>query len=183
MTHATRRTVMAGTLAATAMAVTRAFPASAQEDAGTRQAPGYYRYRVGDVTVTAVTDGVNTFPLPERFVVNAPREEVAAALIADFRDGATLSVPYTPLVIETGGRRVVIDTGNGEAAFQSSKGAFGQFQTNLRAAGIDRAAIDTVVISHFHGDHVNGLLTPEGRAGLSQCRDPRAGGGMGLLDG
>ncbi|WP_375410556.1 MBL fold metallo-hydrolase [uncultured Methylobacterium sp.] len=163
MTHATRRTVMAGTLAATAMAVTRVSPASAQEDAGTRQTPGYYRYRVGDVTVTAVTDGVNTFPLPERFVVNAPREEVAAALIADFRDGATLSVPYTPLVIETGSRRVVIDTGNGEAAFQSSKGAFGQFQTNLRAAGIDRAAIDTVVISHFHGDHVNGLLTPEGR--------------------
>ena len=163
MIHGTRRTVLAGTLAATAIAGTGMKPALAQDTPETGQAPGYYRYRVGDVTVTAVTDGVNTFPLPDRFVVNAPREEVVAALIADFRDGATLSVPYTPLVIETGGRRVVIDTGNGEAAFQSSKGSIGQFHANLRAAGIDRAAIDTVVISHFHGDHVNGLLTPEGR--------------------
>lgn len=162
MTHATRRTVLAGTLAATTFAGTDTRPARAQEAPETRQAPGYYRYRIGDVTVTAVTDGINTFPLPERFVINAPREEVAAALISDFRDGATLSVPYTPIVLETAGRRVVIDTGNGEAAFQSSKGAFGQFQTNLKAAGIDRVAIDTVVISHFHGDHVNGLLTLEG---------------------
>ena len=160
--HATRRTVLAGTLAATTVAATGIPGARASDTPEPRQAPGYYRYRVGDVTVTAVTDGINTFPLPERFVINAPREEVAAALIADFRDGATLTVPYTPIVLETGGRRVVIDTGSGEAAFASSKGSMGQFQTNLKAAGIDRAAIDTVVISHFHGDHVNGLLTPEG---------------------
>ena len=29
---------------------------------------------------------------------------------------------------------------------------------NLAAAGIDAAAIDSVVIPHFHGDHINGLL-------------------------
>jgi glyoxylase-like metal-dependent hydrolase (beta-lactamase superfamily II) len=161
--HATRRTALIGTLAAATLAGRDAGSARAADSATPGQAPGFYRYRVGEATVTAVTDGINTFPLPERFVVNAPREAVSAALVADFRDGATLSVPYTPLVVETGGRRVVIDTGNGEAAFQTSKGAIGQFQTNLAAAGIDRAAVDTVVISHFHGDHVNGLLTPEGK--------------------
>ena len=88
---------------------------------------------------------------------------VSAALTADFRDGANLTVPFTPLVIETGGRRVVIDTGNGEAAFQKSGGAVGQFHANLKAAGFDRGAIDAVVISHFHGDHVNGLLNPAGK--------------------
>ena len=36
-----------------------------------------------------------------------------------------------------------------------------QFQTNLKAAGIDRNAVDTVVISHFHGDHINGLLNAD----------------------
>ena len=29
---------------------------------------------------------------------------------------------------------------------------------NLAAAGIDAKAIDAVIISHYHGDHVNGLL-------------------------
>src|SRR5206468_10781065 len=51
-----------------------------------------------------------------------------------------------------------IDTGNSEAAYQRSKGAFGQLLTNLQTAGIDPKTIDTVVISHYHGDHVNGLL-------------------------
>src|SRR5262249_34698659 len=36
-------------------------------------------------------------------------------------------------------------------------------QTNLAAAGIDRSAVDAVVISHFHGDHINGLLTADGK--------------------
>ena len=30
--------------------------------------------------------------------------------------------------------------------------------TNLAAAGIDRSAVDVVIISHYHGDHINGLL-------------------------
>jgi glyoxylase-like metal-dependent hydrolase (beta-lactamase superfamily II) len=43
----------------------------------------------------------------------------------------------------------------------SSKGAVGQFATNMAAAGVDPKAVDMVVISHFHGDHINGLLTAE----------------------
>ncbi|MBX9934582.1 MAG: MBL fold metallo-hydrolase [Methylobacterium sp.] len=158
-----RRTALAGMAAATAFASDSSQPLLAQDASALRQAPGYYRYRVGDALVTAVTDGANSFPLPERFVANASREDVASALVADFRDGATLTVPFTPIVIETAGRRIVVDTGNGEAAFQASKGAVGQFQTNLQAAGFDRAAIDMVIISHFHGDHVNGLLTADGQ--------------------
>jgi glyoxylase-like metal-dependent hydrolase (beta-lactamase superfamily II) len=66
-----------------------------------------------------------------------------------------------PLVINTGGKLVVIDTGNGPGAFAASKGAVGQFAANMAAAGIDPKAVDLVVISHFHGDHVNGLLTAD----------------------
>lgn len=163
MTDATRRTLLTGALAAAALAGSGRGPARAAGAGATAQAPGYYRYRVGEAVVTAVTDGANTLPLPERFVVNVPRDQVAAALAADYRDPATITVPYTPLVVETGGRTIVIDTGNGEAALGPSKGAAGQFHTNLKAAGFDPGAIDAVVISHFHGDHVNGLLTADGR--------------------
>ena len=63
-----------------------------------------------------------------------------------------------PIVVNTGQRLVVIDTGLGETGFNASKGATGQFLSNLAAAGIDPKSVDTVIISHYHGDHVNGLL-------------------------
>jgi glyoxylase-like metal-dependent hydrolase (beta-lactamase superfamily II) len=66
-------------------------------------------------------------------------------------------------VVNTGSKLIVIDTGQGEAAFERTKGAAGQFQRNLAAAGIDRNAVDLVVISHFHGDHVNGLVTADNK--------------------
>src|SRR5262245_47158915 len=52
-----------------------------------------------------------------------------------------------------------------EAGFNASKGANGQFLTNLAAAGIDAKAIDAVIISHYHGDHVNGLLKADNSLG------------------
>ena len=65
-------------------------------------------------------------------------------------------------MINTGGKLVVIDTGNGPVANVNSKGAAGQFVANMIAAGFDPKAVDMVVISHFHGDHVNGLLASDG---------------------
>ena len=130
--------------------------------AADKQAPGFYRYKIGDIRVTVVTDGARTFPLPDGFVVNASTAEINKALEAAFMPRDQMTIVFNPLVIETGGKRVVVDTGNGEAAYAQSKGAVGQFQTNLAAAGFDRNAIDVVVISHFHGDHVNGLLLADG---------------------
>jgi glyoxylase-like metal-dependent hydrolase (beta-lactamase superfamily II) len=64
-------------------------------------------------------------------------------------------------VLKTGGKTVLFDTGNGEAQAAPSKGERGTLNANLAAAGIDRGKIDVVVISHFHADHVNGLLLPD----------------------
>ena len=91
--------------------------------------------------------------------------------------------PYTPIVVNTGGKLVVIDTGTGEANYERTKGAAGQFHDQSAAAGIDRNAVDTVIISHFHGDHMNGLLNADNKLGLSERRDPGAGGRVEVLDG
>src|SRR5204862_4082888 len=80
------------------------------------------------------------------------------ALAAAYLDKDTMATPYNPIVVNTGGKLVLIDTGTGEAAYAQSKGATGQLMTNLAAAGIEAGAIDTVIISHYHGDHINGLL-------------------------
>jgi glyoxylase-like metal-dependent hydrolase (beta-lactamase superfamily II) len=128
-----------------------------------QQAPGFYRYKVGEYQITAVTDGVSTYPIPDGFVTNASKAEISAALAAAYLDPEQLSVPYTPIVVNTGAHLAVIDTGTGEGNFATSKGAAGQFQRNLRAAGFTPEAVDVVIISHFHGDHVNGLLTADGK--------------------
>ena len=84
-----------------------------------------------------------------------------AALAAAYMEKDMMTIPYTPIVVNTGSKLVVIDTGTGEANFERSKGVGGQYHGNLKAAGIDRNAIDVVIISHFHGDHINGLITPD----------------------
>ena len=65
--------------------------------------------------------------------------------------------------MNTGSKLVVIDTGTGEANFEKTKGVSGQFDGNLKASGIDRNHVDIVIISHFHGDHINGLLAADNK--------------------
>jgi glyoxylase-like metal-dependent hydrolase (beta-lactamase superfamily II) len=128
-----------------------------------KQAPGFYRYKVGSIEVTVVTDGARTGPLTDAYIRNAKKDEVADALDASFMGRNAVTSQFTPVVVNTGGKLVVIDTGWGEAQLGPSKGAIGQFNTNLAAAGIDRNAVDTVIISHCHGDHLNGLLTADNK--------------------
>src|ERR1043165_4028806 len=158
----TRRHALAGAAALAAAPMLRAMPAKAAAPMADKQAPSFYRYKVGDAQVNVISDGVNNFNLPDTFVLNVKKDEVNAALEKAHMPKDKMSIQFAPLVINTGGKLVVIDTGNGPAAYASSKGNVGQFAANMAAAGFDPKAIDMVVISHFHGDHVNGLLNAEG---------------------
>lgn len=158
----TRRHALAGAAALAATPLVPPTSAHAAAPVADKQAPSVYRYKVGDIQVNVVSDGGTTFALPEKFVLNAKKEEVSAALDKAFLPKDMITVNYTPLVLNTGGNVVVIDTGNGPDAFKSTKGSAGQFAGNLVAAGFDPKSVDTVVISHFHADHINGLLNAEG---------------------
>ncbi len=162
MTELSRRQVFATAVAATAAGAASALVPAATHAAAPpigKQAAGFYRYKVGDIEVTVVTDGANRFKLPDNWVTNAKKDDVTAALRAAYvSTDDTVMVPYNPIVVNTAGKLVLIDTGQGEAAYNNSKGQAGQFLTNLAAAGIDAKNIDAVIITHYHGDHVNGLL-------------------------
>jgi glyoxylase-like metal-dependent hydrolase (beta-lactamase superfamily II) len=168
MTKLDRRSLLTGAAASGAALLAPMTTPGAKAGAppvGT-QNPGWYRYKVGTHEVTVVTDGANRFKFPDTFVANKSRAEVNEGLAAAFLQPAPdeIVVPYSPIVVNTGAKLVVIDTGTGEANFERSKGAAGQFHSNLKAAGIDRNQVDTVIISHFHGDHINGLLTADNKA-------------------
>ena len=63
-------------------------------------------------------------------------------------------------MLKTGGRLVLIDTGNGNSGAPTS----GTWMTNFKAAGFDPAQVNTIIISHFHGDHINGMRLKDGSA-------------------
>jgi glyoxylase-like metal-dependent hydrolase (beta-lactamase superfamily II) len=158
MMHLTRRAALFGGAAAAIAPAVAGAPAQAAAPIAGQQAPGFYRYKVGDIEVTVVTDGVARGKLLENFVTNVPEDKVKDALAAAHYDRDIFNNTFTPIVLNTGGKLVLIDTGTGEANFAASKGTAGQFTNNLTAAGLNNAAIDTVIISHYHGDHMNGLL-------------------------
>jgi glyoxylase-like metal-dependent hydrolase (beta-lactamase superfamily II) len=165
MTELTRRGILANAAALSAIALGPLTVHSAAHAAAlpaNKQAPGYYRYNIGSFEVTAVTDGVRIWPL-DNFVRNAAKDEVIAALSAAYLENDKVALPYTPIVINTGRQLVVVDTGAGPAFYEQTKGGLGQFHTNLVAAGIDRNVVDSVIISHFHLDHINGLLTADNK--------------------
>jgi glyoxylase-like metal-dependent hydrolase (beta-lactamase superfamily II) len=154
----TRRTALTGAAMLAASPLVSQAPAQAAAPATGKQAPGFYRYKVGDIEMTVVTDGMNRFKFADDHVANSNRDAINMALAAAFMEKDVILNPYNPVVVNTGGKLAIIDTGIGEASYATSKGNVGQLQTNLAAAGIDAKAIDTVVISHYHGDHINGLL-------------------------
>jgi glyoxylase-like metal-dependent hydrolase (beta-lactamase superfamily II) len=120
-----------------------------------------HRYNVGDIEVTVLTDGFRMVPVSGNYLSNASAEDLAKALAAAGEPTDKMKNTYAPIVLKTGGKRVLFDTGNGSAAAAESNNERGMLNANLAAAGFDRSAIDIVVISHFHADHVNGLLMPD----------------------
>jgi len=158
-----RRQALTSVAAVAAAPLLSSQPASAAAPVADKQAPSFYRYKIGDIQLTVVSDGRFTFPLEDSFISNAKKDEVSAALEKAFLPRDTMTIYFAPLVINTAGKLVVIDTGNGPLARQNVKTS-GMFAENMAAAGFDPKAVDMVVISHFHADHVNGLLTAEGTA-------------------
>src|ERR1700753_1868477 len=159
-----RRDTLLGTAALAAAPLMTSTQVKAAAPVADKQAPSFYRYKVGDIVVTVVSDGKNVFPLTDAFITNAKKDDVAAALEKAFMPPGMMAIYFAPLVIQSGGKTVVIDTGTGALSKVNSKGNNGLFHDNLAAAGVDAKAVDMVVSSHFHPDHLNGLLTAEGEA-------------------
>ena len=128
-----------------------------------------HRYTIGDIGVTVLSDGFRMVPVDDKYLINASAADLAKALTTAGLPTDKMKNTYSPIVLKTSSKTVLIDTGNGEAQLAPSKGERGTLNQHLAAAGIDRKAIDVVIISHFHADHVNGLLDAENKPAFANA--------------
>jgi glyoxylase-like metal-dependent hydrolase (beta-lactamase superfamily II) len=160
----TRRDLLiGGTAAATTYATTSWLPLVAQ-NAPNFGAPsvvqvGFRKQKLGDMEIIALNDGVLRRPLAAEFVRNAPLDQVQALLKAQNLPTEYIDIPFTAFLVVAGNRRILMDTGLADNGPPTA----GRLVANLAAAGFKPEDIDTVLISHFHGDHINGLRNKAGQ--------------------
>lgn len=156
MAALSRRTVLTGAVLAAGSTVLPGFAAGVPF--ASRQGPGVYRYWLGAFQLTALYDGTWYVPIDDKFIRNAGAGEVDAALRAAFLAPGVLPVSFTALLVNTGARLILIDTGSAGQITDTA----GVLLDNLNVAGVTPGDIDTILISHFHPDHINGIKTKDG---------------------
>lgn len=167
----TRRDLLiGGTAAATTYATTSWLPLVAQ-NAPNFGAPsvvqvGFRRQKLGDMEIIALNDGVLRRPLAAEFVRNAPLDQVQALLKSQNLPTEYIDIPFTAFLVVAGNRRILMDTGLADNGPPTA----GRLVANLAAAGFKPEDIDTVLISHYHGDHINGLRNKAGQLVFPKAR-------------
>jgi glyoxylase-like metal-dependent hydrolase (beta-lactamase superfamily II) len=115
----------------------------------TQQIPGVYHRRIGDIVVTAISDGYLDGNLD--VMRNVDLDKADQLLRDAFRPVRRTNV--NAFLIHSKGRLAIVDTGSGNYLQPTA----GFVQRNLAAAGIDPKSIDTVLLTHMHPDHSAGL--------------------------
>jgi glyoxylase-like metal-dependent hydrolase (beta-lactamase superfamily II) len=125
-------------------------------------APDLVKFKVGDIEVTQMFDGVWQKAHDPSFVKNASLDAVKAALKAGGLTDEHVPIPFTVTAIKSGGNLVLFDSGTGAQIFPAA----GNIVKNdiWKKADIDPAKVTTVVITHFHPDHITGLMAKDTNA-------------------
>jgi len=119
-----------------------------------KQAPGFYRQKVGDYEVTVVSDGTLTLDA----TIFTGDEAGAEKLLRDAHlPKMGFTTPLNTWLINTGQKLILVDAGGGTHFAPS----IGRLPQNLAAAGVSPSAIDAVVITHPHPDHIPGVITAD----------------------
>lgn len=120
-----------------------------------------HEFTVGELDCTIVSDGSFTYPDPSHlFSLNAAQDELATALERydiDIESWETYVSPYPCLLIRSDDTTVLVDTGGGTLGDHT-----GKLPTNLHQMETPPEAIDTVLLTHIHPDHVGGNLDENG---------------------
>jgi glyoxylase-like metal-dependent hydrolase (beta-lactamase superfamily II) len=149
-----RRTLLrAGSAAAGAAALAPNVPVLAHaRQAAERPQPGFYRFKLGTIEITVISDGTLAFPAETLWLDRA--EDARGLLTSTFQLPRPVGLEINTILVNNGDRLVLIDAGCGVDKFQKTTG---RLLGNLAAAGYAPGDIDTILFTHFHFDHLWGI--------------------------
>ena len=113
-------------------------------------------FKVGDVSVTALSDGF--LPITPEALIGVTPEEFATLLAEAYIPGDAHPTGVNAYLIDDGTHSYLVDVGTGTAMGPG----LGQLGANMAALGIEPAGINAVIATHLHPDHIGGVLTEEG---------------------
>ena len=127
------------------------------------QVPGYYRIQLGQFEITALYDGA--IELDTKLLKNTSAAELQRLLSRMFVGNPKMQTAVNAYLINTGSHLVLVDTGAAKLFGPS----LGYVLQNMKAAGYEPAQVDTVIITHLHGDHMGGLNDASGQPLFSKA--------------
>lgn len=128
--------------------------AAAQAAPSPDSVTGLARFNLGDFRITVLSDGGVTFP-PATFAANVPEAEANAWFEANHLPP---SLSVNVLLVEHGERKILLDTGSGDFVMSGDyTGATGKLRSTLDFLGVQPEAINDVILTHFHPDHIAGV--------------------------
>lgn len=167
MTNFTRRTTLAAlgaTLAAPALI--QATPTLAKAKMLGPIRPTHFRFPLGDFEVTTIYDGSVTFGGPHPiFGQDQEASDVAELAEAHNLPSDQMEIGFTVTLVNTGSELILFDTGNDG----NSRPTAGKLRARMAEVGYSPEDVDVVVLTHFHGDHIGGMMV-DGKPAFPNAR-------------
>jgi glyoxylase-like metal-dependent hydrolase (beta-lactamase superfamily II) len=156
-----RAFVMTSAAGALSAAALPAFNAGAREAMIGNKAAAWYRFKLGDFEATVISDGTLNLGPAAALFPKTPKETVEGVIASQFQSPAALIVQENCLVLNTGDKLVLFDSGIG--TYKVFGTAAGRLETSLAASGIKPDDIDAIILTHGHIDHLSGIMSDEGK--------------------
>lgn len=134
----------------------------------------FYKHRIGEVELIALSDGGLNYPTA-MIIGKVPPEAASQYNLPETQ----IFMPYTILLVSMKDTLVLTDVGAGDLGNPGDNIFPGLDHTtsrtnlvlpSLKAAGMNPAEIDVILITHAHPDHIGGMFDPEGNLSFPNAR-------------